>query len=1083
MKRKVALLLALIMIVSLVPASVFGTTAGRVHPQWVWNSNGAGLPSALTGTDLTNFIVANRAPQDLQFEIPMSVFAGRTFGPYSPLVIEVQLGPSVNGAEMVTGPGRQFGTNNRSQLINFGWASHSGAQSVPVNFPIAGTALTLNHTQSRPVFTSESALHAQTFHNQVTGTVHNSFLASGAANQHALIAQGLTGAYFVPNMAFQRAVPNDFGWVQTGHVVIPFENVVSLGAAGSGPHVDTGHISVTIPNVLANYAASVLSAWFVESEWLPGSILPSFGVRGEQLLTNSRIYPAAATTGRGFTLHYGDPVHFQLAAPLTRITLRERHVRQGNVNVNDIPGGTGTPAWTATGSTIRNLNHMGAPSTYLGFDAEFDNSFIVRLTAPRGYAWRQGAITGLGAVYNVEQQFTVTSDLGILTVQDFQARVPRPIEHPHEIYVAVRLNNIAEGAVRSAALDALHINGLWLMPLEGAARSGDVNVTVEEMIFSSVATPLRMVPVNHDNHRATFLAAVRQVDPIVLEQTNDDLVELISGNRGYNLDTNAIIWTTPLSLRELIPHAMATNLGNFIDFGVTQPGVQIVNAQFRILNGPAGGSAEWRNWRFYNYDNRDMLPGTRNSPDRLRLHLVQPGLGARDLRTMEVRFQLSIEAGFAGKTGYDEILINGTGVTFGDLGSVPVANVRDPISLDEVETTLLNVGHTFYVTPTSVDNVVIRETEVGDIREGEFIHIYTAWVHSDRPYAPLVADAGGLNVSMSLNPTINAESGMILRQGRTIVTDSRTGATIHQFEVLRGSQGTPAVITISNIQVSGTVHPGRDYYLVVSSNESIAYNDLRETAGFGHTGTGTATVTLGDVNTVIYENPTASGINAGRTWLGAPAVLGNRVGMGTGRWVGPANAQVREHNWRGVFDTVPYGVQIIGWGNWENEAEPGDETETGPRAESLDGVTFTTNVNFRGVANPIVWRRLPGMNHEGGFVSMRAFAMAAGIDEANITWASRVATISGFNYQGQAVIVSVTPDSNRATISVNNVPSEVDIAMMADGLTGPEGTVRPLHEANTIYLPLRFMFNVFGYSEYYNLERQGQSAVISARQS
>ena len=112
---------------------------------------------------------------------------------------------------------------------------------------------------------------------------------------------------------------------------------------------------------------------------------------------------------------------------------------------------------------------------------------------------------------------------------------------------------------------------------------------------------------------------------------------------------------------------------------------------------------------------------------------------------------------------------------------------------------------------------------------------------------------------------------------------------------------------------------------------------------------------------------------------------------------------------------------------------------------------------------------------------MRAFAYAAGVDTDNISWASRVATITGFNYQGQIVVVSVTPDSNMATVVTDGIPTFVDIAMMADGLTGPYSTVRPLHEGGTIYLPLRFMFNVFGYQNYYDLVRQGQSAVITAR--
>jgi len=177
----------------------------------------------------------------------------------------------------------------------------------------------------------------------------------------------------------------------------------------------------------------------------------------------------------------------------------------------------------------------------------------------------------------------------------------------------------------------------------------------------------------------------------------------------------------------------------------------------------------------------------------------------------------------------------------------------------------------------------------------------------------------------------------------------------------------------------------------------------------------------------------------------------------------------------GIFAEPPFAMEIVDM--------TGRGVDERYRALSLDGVTFTSNVNFRGVANPIIWRQLPGMDFEGGFVSARAFAYAAGVDADNIIWvdSSRVATISGVNYAGQTVVVSITPDSARATVVVDGIPSEVDIAMMADGLTGPEGTVRPIHEDGRIYLPLRFMFNLFGYSDYYDLNRVGQSAVISAK--
>jgi hypothetical protein len=174
---------------------------------------------------------------------------------------------------------------------------------------------------------------------------------------------------------------------------------------------------------------------------------------------------------------------------------------------------------------------------------------------------------------------------------------------------------------------------------------------------------------------------------------------------------------------------------------------------------------------------------------------------------------------------------------------------------------------------------------------------------------------------------------------------------------------------------------------------------------------------------------------------------------------------------RGVFVDPPFAKEIIDF----------SAAADGNRALSLDGVVFNPTTAIGGVQPPIIWRRLPGMAHEAGFVAARSFAVLAGVTDENINWASGVATISGWNYQGQWVTVILTQNSTTATVVVDGTVGTVDIAEYAEGQSGPAGTVAPIFYQNRIYLPFRFLFNAFGYSTDYSLARVGNTAVVSAR--
>ena len=137
--------------------------------------------------------------------------------------------------------------------------------------------------------------------------------------------------------------------------------------------------------------------------------------------------------------------------------------------------------------------------------------------------------------------------------------------------------------------------------------------------------------------------------------------------------------------------------------------------------------------------------------------------------------------------------------------------------------------------------------------------------------------------------------------------------------------------------------------------------------------------------------------------------------------------------------------------------------------------------------HPIIWEKLPGMMHSIGLIAAHSFAELAGITQDNIKWISGFATIAGWDYHGNWLSVTFINNQPNAFIRRGTVPGAgnlgehtVDIATYVEGLSGPIGTVRPFFRNNRIYLPFRFLFNAFGYSADFRLERDGQVVRVVA---
>jgi len=784
------------------------------------------------------------------------------------------------------------------------------------------------------------------------------------------------------------------------------------------------------------------------------------------------------TTGIGIVYNGPDPVVFEWEAVLDHIEVRESVVGAivGRPQDPHFPVAHGL---LTVDGVVQRPASQEAPGRA---QATGQQPLMIRLLGPAGYVWDWD-----------DDRFEVVDPYGILIPGAYTTHVFQIGTNREELII--RFNGIERTTVPHLVgqLGRLSIRGLELVPHGGTARTGDLYVNVRVgfggMPFqlgpvagttgaNRVGFPANPwsgapdIPYAHGAWRAfrsgthtEDLLVARRVIPAITLETIGDLPELRSGyaigwgsHRPTFIEEGTFPWapaqhassagdlnpgrpttgrSAVLRLQENVNNALDMSLGRYVDFTVPE-GFTLTGFQWRYYTGttmPADNAGWTSVSRPYAHEN----PGVNvnfldDNTVRLRRNIRAqvhgeswPAYDATEdeldeylrqaLRTptrnttvrLEVRFFVSVEAGSAGR-GLDEMVVTVTGPGVNNLderaNSISVAEVFDPVTIRHIGDPILVdlIGHEQNIYHANAGAIQVTETEGGMLQMGTRL-----WVQ----VAPRYGIGHPLAISRGTVLTDAASGlGLTVRQVTQANMAFQTHAGIIVEVTSESTEGNPGTITFDGITLFGHVYHGDAYYLIVTG----------------------------------------------------PAIAENHVGVvGSGVYHSQA---------LGGFLNPPYYVEII-----ETLQEEGFGDN---RALSLNGVTFTTGVNFRGVANPIIWRRLPGMQHEGGFVSMRAFALAAGIDEANITWASRVATISGFNYFGQSVVVSVSPDSNRATIVTDGIPTDVDIAMMADGLTGPYGTVRPLHEAGTIYLPLRFMFNVFGYSEFYTLVRQGQSAVISA---
>jgi hypothetical protein len=279
----------------------------------------------------------------------------------------------------------------------------------------------------------------------------------------------------------------------------------------------------------------------------------------------------------------------------------------------------------------------------------------------------------------------------------------------------------------------------------------------------------------------------------------------------------------------------------------------------------------------------------------------------------------------------------------------------------------------------------------------------------------------GVAIDPGFTINVNDESGLRLGTPRRLL-DPVLGIDGWAVSVTRapfqGEDVPYPVITIGNLSVTGQILPGVDYNIVVSGTR-IASNEqeVRTLVGQG---------LAGGLQNLHFLTFTST------PYIGA----------------------VIRHYGGGILADLPPAPEVI-----EVPAPPIIVEVPAPQPVVYRFNEFTPAIH--GVANPFRFET----NVEGnlvGFMSLRAFAYMLGSTGDQISWnqATNTATVTGTHLHGHDVTVTVTPGNPRA--QVTGIPGTVDIAEFA-GASGPIGTISPINIGGTVFLPLRFVTNAFGY--------------------
>jgi len=537
-----------------------------------------------------------------------------------------------------------------------------------------------------------------------------------------------------------------------------------------------------------------------------------------------------------------------------------------------------------------------------------------------------------------------------------------------------------------------------------------------------------------DNWRGSKVVGNRTTASLEL-RTYGDIPVIISGQRNFptnpswthdgaqpwydNAINNAVAGsrTARVQVRELVPGALDLGwMASIAEFALDSEiaaGAQFVHAAWRITSYPNVAAANV-GWQHVSLIEDDVLPPptalgvSTLTRDGLRIfvpRLERPSTN----RTLEVVFWVSAVAGFEVEFESSDLEIVVSGSAFNNLAAdnrnAVIAYVEDPIAVS-LNGEPVMIPVGQVMTPQQI--TAIPDIVISERDAGRLARGTVFTVAVEALPIPVLG-----NHALVDTVVVHDNSGLEVRATRV-----GTGQTAYmRFEVIRESQDEPGTVVLTNNHVMGTFLQGITYGVSVNAQPVAAW-------------------------------PTPANISQ------------NPIAQNTSRGL----------HGRGNFDTVPYFVEIVQFGEFDYEGlPPGVGEPSGPSTPSGREFFLTEGVPFGGVEEPLYWY-IVGRNRVG-MVSIRAFAYLVGGENADFDWdsATRVGSVSSLDRNGAPVAISVTEGNPRANIRTTAGDENVDMADYVRGLSGPTGSVYPINRGGRLYLPLRFVAELFGY----RVERTG----------
>ncbi|MCL2049888.1 MAG: copper amine oxidase N-terminal domain-containing protein [Defluviitaleaceae bacterium] len=389
-----------------------------------------------------------------------------------------------------------------------------------------------------------------------------------------------------------------------------------------------------------------------------------------------------------------------------------------------------------------------------------------------------------------------------------------------------------------------------------------------------------------------------------------------------------------------------------------------------------------------------------------------------ELRSMDLSLTFSIEAGYVALYDTDEVEVE---IYRNNelLGTVEVGTVTDPIVVNTSasETIFRNQFDVLPLTPVS--SFTVSETEANTLKSGDEI-----WFTVQAVQAGRIVDIPYGEMELFVDPPVQneAESGFAVRE--------IPGSKGLGWRVQRPSNagGTPGSFTFENVYLAGPTVPGVEWRVMVHGPE-ITSNHLLP---------GQVAQTSG-----LHPVP-----NPNARYLGYVLDSANLAPD-----VDTNNTRYRE---RAVFRTLPYSatvLEVTGNPHIDGQAIVGPGGQGGfTRASfTVNTLAEVDGVSIQAIALPLV---APGV--VSTMMNPRVFADFIG---ASVVWddVARTATFTGVSMTGVQQTVVLTLDS--PNISVNG--QSFDIAVRA-GQPALAGQISPVVINGRSYVPARVLAEIFG---------------------